>query len=137
MTLSTKLQFGDNTCEWYNKEYMVAKCSCRINRNYNHNHPDSAPRCERIVVTLNVPVKEDLMLYEWFVDQSFMSGRILVDINTYKDANETAPHIIYFDNAQCYSISEHYDIGENKLRRITLELDAENVRVCDVDYEHL
>ncbi len=137
MTLSSKLQFGDNSCQWYNKEYMVAKCSCHVNRNYNHNHPDSVPRCERIVLTLNVPVKEDLMLYEWFVDQFYMSGRILVDVVSIKDSDDTDPHIIYFDDAQCYSISEHYDVGEKKMRRLTLELDAMRVKVCDVDFEHL
>lgn len=137
MTLSTKLQFGDNVSKFYNKEYMVAKCSCHVNRNYNHNHPDSAPRCERITVTLNVPAKEDIMLYEWFVDQSYFSGRILADVNSYKDAGNSEPHIIYFDDAQCYSISEHYDVGDNKLRRLTIELDAMRVNICDVDYEHL
>lgn len=137
MTLSAKLQFGDNISKWYNKEYMVAKCTCHHSRNYNHNHPDSAPRCERISITLNVPAKEDLMLYEWFVDQSFFSGRILVNVFSYKDSDDTEPHIIYFNDAQCYSIEEHYDVTSNKLRRITIELDAMSVNICDVDFEHL
>lgn len=137
MALSIKLEFGDNSSKWYNKQYKVRRFQAHYSRNYNHNHPESVPRCESITLTLPIPSKEDMMLYEWFVDQSFMSGRLvceIIDPNNYSDSD---PHIVYFDDAQAYFIGETVDFQDDKCRLLTLKIDAMRVTSNDVDFEHL
>lgn len=137
MGFNIKLQFGDNTCQWYNKEYTVQSFQNHYSRTHNHNHPDSVPRCESITLTLKAPVKEDLMLYEWFVDQSYMSGRIYCEIFSAKDMDGSEPYIICFDDAQVYELSENFDFQSDSLRLITLQIDAMKVTSNDVAFEHL
>ena len=64
MALTATLQFGDNSIRRYSREYMVTDFKCHVARRHNNARPDSAPRCDRMELTVVAPGKEDLNLYE-------------------------------------------------------------------------
>ena len=67
MALTARLQFGDNDAKVYPEQYLVEDCHCHFTRQYNHFHPETDPRCERVELTVVAPGRENLSLYEWYI----------------------------------------------------------------------
>ena len=78
MSLSARLYIGDNSPSNYTKEYLVTRCEVKVAR--HHNAPDSAPRCDEVILSVVAPTKDDLDLFEWYIDQTTLSGKIVVDL---------------------------------------------------------
>lgn len=133
MNIIAHLQFGDNVSELYSKEYLVVGCRTHVRRSHNSYHPDSAPHCETIEVTVVAPTKADLYLYEWYLSNENTSGRLQFDID---DVRQTGGEIhkrnLYFEGAQCFSIHENYDIQSTSRRLLTLQITADSLTANDV-----
>ena len=73
MALIARLQFGDNRANLYSKEYLVMDCHLHFTRHHNHFRPDTDARCEKVEVVVVAPGREDLNLYEWYIDKGSQS----------------------------------------------------------------
>ena len=110
MSLSARLYIGDNSSSNYTKEYLVTRCEVKVAR--HHNAPDSAPRCDEVILSVVAPTKDDLDLFEWYIDQTTLSGKIVVDLTNQSARYDVTERTFKFEDAKCFSIAEHYDIGE-------------------------
>ena len=68
MALTARLQFGDNSTKTYPKEFLVENCRCHFSRHYDLAYPDTDARCERVELTVVAPGKDDLTLYDWYIN---------------------------------------------------------------------
>ena len=132
MSLTTKLQFGDNGFRRYSREYLVSEYKCRVLRRHNEARPDGNARCEHIELTVIAPGKEDLNLIEWYVGQASMSGRILIEIPGTARDQTTEWREVLFENGICYSIAEEYHIDQQSRRALRLGIAVENLTVDDI-----
>ena len=130
MALTARLQFGDNDSKIYQVEYLVKDCRCHFSRHYNHFHPDGEARCERMELTVIAPGKENLNLYDWYIQGEPMSGRILFDV-IIPQSDQPYSKVLIFDSAYCYALGEEYNNGDLTRRCLRLSLVAEKIIVND------
>lgn len=135
MSLSATLQIGDNQLGNYNKEYKVVRSQYKFVRGYNFRQPDTAARNKFIEITVVAPGKEDLSLYDWYIDRTLLSGRIVFDLSGQAIFDER-PKIIQFEEAACFSLSESYHIDDESLRLIKIEITAEETIVDSITFKN-
>ncbi len=136
MALSANLQFGNNQIGRYSKAYEVVECKCHFKRHHNFYLPDANAICDKITLTIVAPGKEDLNLYEWYIDKSIQSGKLTFNLTTVANNGEQSTKEIIFEDAECFSIAENYDIGAQRRRLLTLEIIAEQITVENVKFNH-
>jgi len=134
MALTAVLEFGDNHIKRYSKQYMVSDCQLVYARSYNEFCPEQSARCERMEVVVVAPGKDDLSFFQWFSRRETRDGRVVINLANDAQSMNSAPQIIYFEEAQCFSLSEVYDIDTSHRRLIrlalmprTIDLTVENV----------
>lgn len=132
MSLLKKLQIGDNNSGRYTKEYLLVDYKCYTFRRHNEYRPDTEKYCDKIELTVIAPGKEDMMLYEWFVEQSFLSGRILIELSPLSSQTAGEVRSILFEEGTCFSFEEDYHIGVNQRRMLKLSFVAEEVNIDGV-----
>lgn len=110
MALLASLQLGDNDNKRYTKEYLVTEVKCHLVRPHNLYYADSKPRCERLELTVIAPGKEDLTLVDWYINQTSMSGRVVVSLSNEAKLGVGDTKEILFEDAMCFSLAESYDI---------------------------
>ena len=135
MSTSARLQFGDNGFRRYAREYQVTDFKCQVIRPHNDARPDGSARCERMELTLVVPGRDDLNLYEWYVGGFSLSGRILVELPTPAQNQAGEWKEILFENGVCYSLSESYHIDEKLRRTLTLGIVADDITVDGIHFK--
>ena len=135
MSLSATLQIGDNHMENYNKEYKVVRCQYKCARGYNFRQPDTVARNKTIEITVIAPGKEDLSLYDWYIDRTLLSGRIVFDLSGQAMFDER-PKIVQFEDAACFSLSESYHIDDDSQRLIRIEIAAEETGVDSIPFKN-
>ena len=136
MALSANLKFGNNQIGLYSRTYDVVECKCHFNRHHNFNLPDANAVCDKMELTVVAPGKEDLNLYEWYIDGTKQSGILTFDLTSTSKNGSQATKVIWFEDATCFSIAENYDIGKQHRRQLTLEIVAAKITVENVDFEH-
>ena len=136
MALTARLQFGDNVAGLYSKEYLVADCHLHFNRHHNHFKPDTDARCETMELVVVAPGREDLNLYEWYINNDSLSGRVVIDLQTMSE-NDSMMKLVEFEDAYCYSIQEEYHIDSQRRRCLRLSLVAEKITVNEVEFKNL
>ncbi len=135
MPVSASLQFGDNNVGRYSVNYLITDCRFHFTRHHNYMIPDAAATCESIEISVVVPGKADLNLIEWYIDQSSLSGRIVFDINSPVTADQDNNMEVRFENAQCFSLSEDYQINNHSRRLMRLSFTAEEVVINDISFK--
>ena len=136
MALTARLQFGDNVAGLYSKEYLVADCHLHFKRHHNHFKPDTDARCETMELVVVAPGREDLNLYEWYINNDTLSGRVVIDLQTMSE-NDSMMKLVEFEDAYCYSIQEEYHIDSQRRRCLRLSLVAEKITVNEVEFKNL
>lgn len=136
MALLTKLYIQDHP-----DHYLVTDFRCHYSRTHNGFLPTSRPTCNMIEITVVAPESDDFLFYEWFVNQTLLSGKLSYELpvtckNAYPDART-----IGFVDAKCLAFTEHYDIRQDirrKSRRLlTMQIIPQRVKIDDIDVEHL
>lgn len=135
MALMARLQFGDNSAGLYSKEYLVMDCHLHFSRHHNHFRPDADARCEKVEVVVVAPGREDLNLYEWYIQNGTQSGRLVFDLQSL--TSSAVEKVILFEDAYCYAIEEEYHIDAQKRRCIRLSFMAENLIINDTTFHNL
>ena len=136
MALMARLQFGDNRANHYSKEYLVVDCHLHFTRHHNHFRPDTDARCEKVEVVVVAPGREDLNLYEWYIQKGSQSGRLVFDLQSIT-GSDTEMKFLEFEDAYCYSIREEYHIDSQRRRCLRLSFVAEKITVNEVEFENL
>ena len=129
MSLIAKLQFGDNSCQRYAQEYLLVDFRCHIARSHNEWRPDGNPRCDSLELTVIVPGREDLNMYEWYAGRSPMSGRILIELSTPAQNQDVVYKEVLFENGVCYAISEEYHIDKDRRRTLHMSIAVQELTV--------
>jgi hypothetical protein len=135
MALTAIIQFGNNTVKRYFKEYLVTDCHIVHRRNYNKFCPEGNGACERLEVSVVCPGRDDLDLYRWYDMQTAQEGRIVISTVAVRASDGETEHIISFENARCFSLDEKYDINTFRRRIVTLSIEAENIKVDDIEFK--
>lgn len=135
MALQATLQFGDNGFRRYARAYNLMDFKCHVLRRHNEARPDGGAHCERMELTVVVPGREDLSLYEWYIEHSTMSGRILIELPVTTHEQNSALKEVLFEDAHCYSISEEYHIDRRIRRSLTLKIVATEITVDDIVFK--
>jgi len=138
MALQAKLQFGDNYAGIYSREYLLTDYHCHFKRESEHNGPTTKPICDHITLTIVAPGRDDLSLFEWYINGDVLNGCIVFDVSVGVRKNDTIDQrVIVFEEARCFSLTEHYQIDDLRRRELILEIDAESVTINDLTFEHL
>lgn len=130
-----RLEFGDNAVNRYiAPSYNVVSYGSKINRTHDCCLPHANPVCRSFEIVVNSPDKSDLNIVEWYIDGSQKSGRIVFFLDGKGDNSAEYESIVYFEDAYCSAISEHYDIMENAVRRLKLTIVPMSMKVCDIEF---
>lgn len=135
MSITAKLLFGDNSSGRYSKGYQVSDFKCQVSRRHNNVRPDCAAKCDSMEITVVVPGKDDLNLYEWYTDGSCMSGCILVELPAPGPNQPAEQKQIAFENALCFALSEEYHIDSKFRRTLRLSIVAEEIDIDSVAFK--
>ena len=134
MALIATLQFGDNDNKRYSKEYLVSDVRCHIQRLHNRYYADSTAKCERLEVTVVAPGMDDLTFLDWYVNQSVMTGRVVIAMSNEVKLDISDSKEILFEDARCFQLKERYDIGGGR-RMMTLSIAAHTMTIDNVKFE--
>ena len=132
MALLTKLYFNE-----VQDPYLVVGFRCRYSRKHDGIRPTTTPTCNQIEITVIAPETDDFLFYEWFVNQSMLSGRLAYELPVSTKNAYPEERTIGFIDAKCFAFSEHYDIQQKSRRLLRLELVPEQVKIDDMDINHL
>lgn len=94
--------------------------------------PDSSFRCETVTITLIVPQRTDVELYDWFVSGSCLSG--CIEMEESSSSEDSRKRVMTFENAQCFGLREEYDSRNNRRQLLTIEMVAERIVADDVEF---
>ena len=137
MALTARLQFGDNTVGLYSKEYLVADCHLHFKRHHNHFKPNTDARCETMELVVVAPGREDLNLYEWYIQNSTLSGRLVFDLSDIRGGDFLSSKELLFEDAYCFLLAEDYHIDSSNRRYLKMSFVAETIIVNGVEYKNL
>lgn len=135
MALMAHLHFGDNQAGRYWSEYLVMDCHMHFSRHHDHFRPDTDARCEKVELVVIAPGREDLNLYEWYIQNERLSGKIVFDLQSL--TADAVEKVIFFEGAYCYAIEEEYHIDAQKRRCLRLSLMAEELVINDTSFQNL
>ncbi len=134
MSLLKKLQIGDNAAGRYTKEYLLVDYKCHTCRSHNAFRPNADMSCESIELTIIAPGVDDMSIYDWFINQTSVDGRIQVELPDILYQGNTEYKEILFEDASCFSLEEHYEIDKNQRRVLHLGMIAGQVTIDGVVY---
>ena len=135
MSLSATLQIGDNNIGVYDRQYKVVRCQYNFSRGYNFRMPDTASRNKSISITIVAPGKDDLSLYDWYINRTLLNGRIVFDLSGQAMFDEN-PKMLTFEGASCFSLSESYHIDQENRRLIHIEITTEETTVDNIRFKN-
>jgi len=135
MSLLKKLQIGDNYACRYTKEYLLADFKCRTHRLHDKHRPGVDKYCDYIEATVIAPGREDMEMYDWFINRSPLSGRLLIQLPPQNNQKDPDTQEILFEEAQCFSFEEEYHINYNQRRMLRLQFVAEQVNINGVIFK--
>lgn len=136
MAFSAVLEIGDNEVKRYYKQYLLTDLRLVLNRSYTV-IPEGVARCERLELTVVAPGKKDLFMFEWFLRSHSITGRIMVSLTGDVNDAETDNQVIYFQDAQCFSMSENYDIDSSRRRSLKMALVSDKIDIEDLTFKCL
>ncbi len=134
MSLLKKLQIGDNAAGRYTKEYLLVDYKCHTCRSHNAFRPNADMSCESIELTIIAPGVDDMSIYDWFINQTSVDGRIQVELPSVLYQGNTEYKEILFEGATCFSLEERYEIDKNQRRVLHIGMIAGQVTIDGVVY---
>jgi hypothetical protein len=137
MALSARIQFGDNGIGQYSSDYQLSECKTHFTRHHSAFFPDEDAKCMQIELTIVASNKYDLNIQEWFIDRSCLSGRIVFELSSIQGGEQGSGPLrtIEFEDAECFSLGEKYDIGVKTRREFKLLITARLFKIGDTVFE--
>ena len=135
--LLKKLQIGNNEVGRYTEEYLLKDYECHTCRHHTDFRPDADKYCERIDMTVVAPGRENVRIYDWFIDQSVESGRILIEFPPNGVHETEQKKVVCFENAVVYALEEEFRFNEDRVRKVRLSIVAEEVTIDGVHFSRI
>lgn len=135
MSLFAKLYLGDNASANYAKEYKVVQCEVKVSRHHNSYTPDGNPRCDQLILSVIAPNKDDLMLFEWYIDQSTLSGKVVIDLANQSSKYDITTRTLKFEDAKCFSIAETYNISDTNRHMLKLGIMVKKLEIDETEFQ--
>ena len=135
MSLFAKLYLGDNASANYTKEYKVVQCEVKVSRHHNSYTPDGNPRCDQLILSVIAPNKDDLMLFEWYIDQSTLSGKVVIDLANQSSKYDITTRTLKFEDAKCFSIAETYNISNTNRHQLKLGIMVKKLEIDETEFQ--
>jgi hypothetical protein len=132
MALLTTLKLKD-----VSDDYKVADFHLHLSRNYNQFNPESAPTCESIEMTVVAPTTDDYTIYQWYNDDSLLSGKLMYELPVSLNHTYSEIRTIEFQDARCFAFKESYDIDQASRRLLTIRIVPEKVTMEGVYFNKL
>ena len=132
MALLTTLKLND-----ISDDYKVMDFHLHMSRRYNQFNPESAPSCESIEMTVVAPSTDDYTIYEWYNNDSLMSGKLTYELPVSLNHTYSESRIIEFQDAKCFAFRENYDIDSASRRLLTIKIVPERVTMDNVSFNKL
>ena len=124
MSLFAKLYLGDNASANYTKEYKVVQCEVKVSRHHNSYTPDGNPRCDQLI-----------LLFEWYIDQSTLSGKVVIDLANQSSKYDITTRTLKFEDAKCFSIAETYNISDTNRHMLKLGIMAKKLEIDEIEFQ--
>jgi len=137
MALTSVLEFGDNNIRRYSKQFLVADCRMVFSKPYNAFSTTGAARCEHIELVVVAPGRNDLSLFDWFSGNGTEDGRVVMSLTSQNKLGDKDEQVLYFENAQCFSLSEFYDITISRRRLLKLSIVADSIEIDGVKFNRI
>lgn len=134
MSLLKKLQIGNNALGKYTTEYLLKDYKCHTCREHNEFRPSADKYCERIDLMVVAPGRENVHLYNWFINQSAETGRILIELPPNSDREVEKRKEVRFENAIIYSLEEEFHFNTDRVRTLKVSIVAETVTIDGVNF---
>ena len=135
MSLFANLYIGDNASGNYTKMYQVVRCQVNVSRKYESYMTDSYPRCDQVILSVIAPSKNDLELFEWYIDQTSLSGKIIIDLANQSAKYDITERTFKFEDAKCFSIEESYDINDTNRHQLKLGIMMEKLEIDEKTFQ--
>ena len=135
MALSAVLEIGDNGIKRYQKQYLLSDFRIVFNRSYNV-LPTGMARCERIEMVIVAPGRKDLEMFAWFLHNDSIDGRIVISLTDEVNDNDAKVQVLYFEGAKFFSLSEKYDIENNRRRLLKLSMVSDSLQLENVKFNY-
>lgn len=135
MSLIKKLQIGDNRAGRYTKEYLLTDFKTCTHRLHDKYRPGADKYCDYVEATVIAPGREDMLMYDWFINRSTLTGRLLIQLPPKANQSEPDYQEIFFEEAQCFSFEEEYHINLNQRRMLRLQFVAEEVTINGITFK--
>jgi len=129
------MQIGDNRAGRYHKEYLLTDFKACTHRMHDEYRPGADKYCDYVEATVIAPGREDMLMYEWFINRSTLSGRMLIQLPPKANQNEPDYQEILFEEATCFSFEEEYHINCNQRRVLRLQFVAEDVIINGITFK--
>ena len=134
MALIATLQFGDNDAGDYTKNYLVVDCHCSVRRSHNDLRPDGLAHCDCVELNVVAPDMDDMMLYNWFIDEEEMSGRILFSLSSAESESGNLARTLLFEGARCFRLEESYNKDTRFRRLLKIAFEADTITIDDIAF---
>ncbi len=135
MAFLSTFQLGDNSTKTYSLEYLVVRFRVRTAREFYDYLPHTYAHCRLLEISIVVTPGNDIQkLLSWYVNGETCSGRLATDIHEVKTDDLYPRRTIAFENAECYSIHEHYEIANHRRRIMTLRLAPQSITTEDLTF---
>ena len=135
MSLIKKLQIGDNRAGRYTKEYLLTDFKTCTHRLHDKYRPGADKYCDYVEATVIAPGREDMLMYDWFINRSTLTGRLLIQLPPKANQSEPDYQEIFFEEAQWFSFEEEYHINRNQRRMLRLQFVAEEVTINGITFK--
>ena len=135
MALTAVLEIGDNGIKRYQKQYLLSDFRIVFNRSYNV-LPTGKARCERIEMVIVAPGRKDLEMFACFLHNDSIDGRIVISLTDEVNDNDAKVQVLYFEGAKFFSLSEKYDIENNRRRLLKLSMVSDSLQFENVKFNY-
>lgn len=135
MSLFANLYLGDNASGTYTNTYRVVQCEVKVSRHHNSYTPDDNPRCDQLILSVIAPGKNDLMLFEWYIDQTSLSGKVVVDLTNQSAKYDITTRTFKFEDAKCFSMDETYDISDTNRHQLKLGIMVKKLEIDETEFQ--
>lgn len=135
MSLFANLYLGDNASGTYTHTYQVVQCQVKVSRHHNSYTPDGNPRCDQLILSVIAPNKDDLMLFEWYIDQTSLSGKVVIDLANQSAKYDITERTFKFEDAKCFSMVETYDISDTNRHQLKLGIMVKKLEIDETEFQ--
>ena len=135
MSLFANLYLGDNASGTYTHTYQVVQCQVKVSRHHNSYMPDGNPRCDQLILSVIAPNKDDLMLFEWYIDQTSLSGKVVIDLANQSAKYDITERTFKFEDAKCFSMVETYQSAKYDITERTFKFEDAKCFSMDETYD--